>query len=54
MMHSNKHKLLLSPAQKRKMELKDLRDCIDLALVLGNKQWFMELTEKLKEYESIK
>ena len=50
-MHSNKHKLLLSPAEKRERELKDLRDCIDLALILGNKQWFMELTEQLKEYE---
>ena len=50
-MHSNKHKLLLSPAQKRERELTDLRDCIDLALILGDKQWFMELTEKLKEYE---
>ena len=50
-MHSNKHKSLLSPTERRERELKDLRDCIDLALILGDKQWFMELTDKLKEYE---
>ena len=46
---------LLSPADRKRIEVKDLKDQIDLALTLGNtewnKKWFMELTDKLKEYE---
>lgn len=38
-----------------KRDIEDLLACIDLTLRLGNsdcnKQWFMELTDKLKEYE---
>ena len=49
--HKFKPTPLLSPAERKRIELEDLRDKIDLALVLGQKQWFMELTDKLKEYE---
>ena len=46
---------LLSPTDRKRIEVKDLKDQIDLALALGdsacNRQLFMELTDKLKEYE---
>lgn len=47
--HKFKPTPLLSPAERKQIELEDLRDKIDLALVLGEKQWFMELTEQLKK-----
>ncbi|MED5102460.1 IDEAL domain-containing protein [Niallia circulans] len=38
-----------SPSRLREAKLteQDLRDLIDLALVLGDEEWFMELTERL-------
>ena len=38
-------------AEQRKSMVEDLKDQIDLALARRDKQWFMELTDKLKEYE---
>ncbi|PAD86686.1 hypothetical protein CHH55_17105 [Niallia circulans] len=38
-------------SEKRRREAKlteqDIRDLIDLTLVLGDEEWFMELTERL-------
>lgn len=36
---------------QRKIEVGNLKEKIDLALTSRDKQWFMELTDKLKEYE---
>jgi hypothetical protein len=42
-------------SEKRRREAKltdqDIRDLIDLTLVLGNEEWFMELTERLNSFE---
>ena len=37
--------------EKRKVIVEDLKDQIDEALRTRDKQWFMELTNKIKEYE---
>ena len=36
---------------QRKIEIGNLKEKIDEALRSRDKQWFMELTDKLKEYE---
>lgn len=38
-----------SPSRLREAKLteQDIRDLIDLTLVLGDEEWFMELTERL-------
>ena len=36
---------------QRKIEIGNLKEKIDIALGSRDKQWFMELTNKLKEYE---
>lgn len=47
---SQANKNILTPEQK-KIKVEDLKDQIDIALARRDKQWFMELTDKLKEYE---
>lgn len=42
-------------SEKRRREAnlneQDIRDLIDLTLVLGDEEWFMELTERLNSFE---